>query len=239
MQITKWVAVTLTVCLLGGRAFSQNVDDIISKHIDAMGGKDKLASLQSVYEEVNNSMMGNELPSKVWIANNTGYRMEMDMMGSKMIFAVDKDKGWSINPMGGSTDPQPLPDEAVKTFASRMQLGGVFFNYKDRGYSATLLGQDTVGGKTTYKIKLSKSGEPDATYYIDATTYYIDKASTTTFVNGASAQQDIMFTSYKKTPEGYIFPGGYTMELPMGELVAVINKVVVNQPIDPKLFQNP
>ncbi|TDW99327.1 LolA-like protein [Dinghuibacter silviterrae] len=239
MQVTKWVAVTLTVLLLGGKVFAQSVDDIIAKNIDAMGGQDKLATLNTVYEETTSSIMGNDLPAKIWVVNNVGFRMEMEMMGSKMVTVVNKDKGWMINPMAGSTDPQPLPDEAVKTFARRMTLGGAFFNYKDRGYTATLVGKESVNGKDTYKIKMTKTGEPDATYYVDATTYYVDKSSTTTFMNGQSVEQDIIFTDYKKTPEGFVLPNSYTMELPQGELVTTMTKVVFNQPIDTTKFQNP
>jgi hypothetical protein len=239
MQVSKWVAVTLTVLLLGGKVFAQSVDDIISKNIDAMGGKDKLSTLNSVYEETTSSIMGNDLPAKVWVVNNVGFRMEMDMMGSKMVTVVNKDKGWMINPMAGSTDPQALPDDAVKAFSRRMILGGAFYNYKERGYTATLEGKETVNGKDTYKVKLSKTGEPDATYYVDASTYYIDKSSATSYMNGQNVQQDIVFTDYKKTPDGFVFPNSYTIELPQGELVTTMTKVVINQPIDTAKFQNP
>lgn len=239
MQVSKWVAVTLTVLLLGGKVFAQNVDDIIAKHVDAMGGKDKLAALNSVYEETNSTIMGNELPAKVWVVNNVGFRMEMDMMGSQMVTVVNRQKGWMINPMAGSTDPQALPDDAVKMFAHRMVLGGQLYNYKERGYTATLVGKEAVNGKDTYKIKLSKAGESDATYYVDAATYYIDKSAAMSYMNGQSTEQDIIFTDYKKTPEGYVFPNSYTIELPQGELVTTMTKVVVNQPIDTAKFQNP
>lgn len=239
MQISKWVAVTLTVLLLGGKAFAQNVDDIISKNIDAMGGKDKLAALNSVYEETTNSIMGNDLPAKVWIVNNTGFRMEMDMMGSQMVQVANKEKGWMINPMSGSTDPQPMPDEAMKAVARRLMLAGPLYNYQANGYTATLVDKEAVNGKDTYKVKLSKTGEPDATYYIDATTYYVDKSSSQNYINGNMVQQDIVYTGYNKTPEGYVFPTGYTMELPQGQLVTTITKVVINQPIDTAKFQKP
>jgi hypothetical protein len=115
MQISKWLAITLTVSVLGGKAFSQSADDIINKNLDAMGGKDKLATLTSVYQETSNQIMGQDLPAKIWISNGQGLRTEMEMMGSKMITVINKDKGWIVSPMSGSTDPQPLPDEAVKT----------------------------------------------------------------------------------------------------------------------------
>jgi hypothetical protein len=170
MQVSKWVAVTLTVFLLGGKVFAQSVDDIISKNIDAMGGKDKLAALNTLYEEATSSIMGNDLPSKIWAVNNQGFRMEMDIMGQQMVQVANKDNGWAINPMSGSTDAQPMDTGAMKAIARRMALAGPLYNYKEKGYTATLLGKESLNGKDTYKIKLSKAGEPDATYYIDAST---------------------------------------------------------------------
>jgi hypothetical protein len=231
--------VMLTVLLLGGKAFSQNVDDIISKHLDAMGGQDKLAALTSLYEEVDNSIAGNSLPTKVWIGNNLGYRMEMDIMGSKMEVVVNKEKGWQINPMTGNSDPQPFPDEAVKESASRMVLGSPFVHYKDRGYTATLAGTEKVNGKDTYKIKLSKAGLSDGYYDIDQSTYFIDKDSVSSFANGAMTTVDIIFGSYAKSPEGVSYASSFSMNLPQGDLESTVTKAVFNQPVDPKLFQNP
>ena len=239
MQISKWVTVTLTVLLLGGRVFAQSVDDIISKHIDAMGGADKLASLNTVYEETTSSIMGNDLPAKVWVVNNTGFRMEMDMMGSQMVQVANKDKGWMINPMSGNTDPQPMTDIQLKQAMQRTLLGGQLFHYKERGFTATLVGQDTVGSKQTYKIKLSKDGQPDEVYYIDATTYKIDKTTSTNYNGDTPVPLDIVFNGYQTTPDGYVFPSSYTMELPQGELVTTINKLVINQPVDTAKFQKP
>lgn len=239
MQVSKWVAMTLATMLLGGKGFAQRVEDIISKNIDAMGGQAKLAGLNTLYEEATTSIMGNDLPSKLWVVNNEGFRMELDMMGSQAVQVANKDKGWSINPMSGSSDPQPMEADALKAVAHRMMLAGPLYNYKERGYTVALIGKDTVAGKETYKVKLSKTGEPDATYYIDATTYYVDKVSAMTYFNGSTSQQDIVYTGYNKTPDGYVYASGYTLQVPQGELVTTINKVTVNQPIDTAKFQKP
>jgi len=239
MQVSKWLTVTLAVCLLGGKAFSQSADDIINKNLDAMGGKDKLATLTSLYTETSSQIMGQDLPGKTWISNGQGMRTEMEMMGSKMITVINKDKGWIVSPMSGSTDPQPLPDEAVKAYANKLDLAGQFFNYAQKGYTATLLGNEKVDGKDTYKIKLSKTGQNDVVFYIDATTYLIDKTSLTINMNGTDTQTDMIFSDYKKSPEGYTLPYSYKMTLPQGELDVSVTKATFNQPVDPKLFQNP
>ncbi len=239
MQISKWLIAFFTILLLGGRAFSQSVDDIITKHLDAMGGKEKLIALTSLYEEGTSSIMGNDLPTKYWIVNNSANRMELDFNGTMIVTVLRKDSGWAVNPLQGAPDPQPLPADAMKYSDNRLVLGSPLLNYQDRGYTATLLGTEKLNGKDTYKIKLSKNGVPESYYYIDAMTYYIDKCTIPMYLNGGSAPRDLIFTEFKKSPEGITYASSYTMNVDQGDLQTVITKVVYNQPIDQKEFQNP
>jgi hypothetical protein len=96
-----------------------------------------------------------------------------------------------------------------------------------------------VDGKDTYKIKLTKTGAPDVVFNVDASTYYIDKTSTSITANGQTFQIDITFSDYRKTPEGYVVPYSIKTVQPMGEIDSSVTKVVFNQPIDPKLFDKP
>lgn len=240
MQFTKRIILAAAISLTGTASFAQTVNDIINKNIEAMGGKDKLSKLLSVYEENTTSVMGNDLNSKVWVVNGQGMRAEVEVMGSTIITVMTKDTGWMVNPMTGNTDPQPIPMEQVKQSASRMDLRGQFLDYAANGYNATLVGKEQVDGKDNYKVKLSKTGEGDLLFYVDAATYYVNKMVTTTKANGADVTAEIAFADYKKTPEGYIFPYTTTISnAQTGEIKSTITKVVPNQAVDPKLFQKP
>ena len=241
MQVSKWLMVALTVCLLGGKAFSQSADDIINKNLDALGGKAKLATLNSLYTEASSQIVGQTLPTKTWVnAANQQLRSEVELPGGASIVTVISDgKGWMINPMQGATDPTELPADMVKTYAKQMDLAGQFYNYAQKGFTATLLGTEKVDGKDAYKIKMARSGQPDVTYFVDGSTYLIVKTSTMITAAGQATQTDISFADYKQTPEGYMIPFSYKMTLPMGELDVSVTKAVANQPIDQKLFQKP
>jgi hypothetical protein len=239
MQIRKSIALAVTICLVSTGVFAQDVKDVIGKSLDAVGGKDKLAQLQSVYQEITISVMGNDLTGKIWIVNEKALRMEMAVMGSNIIIVTTKDSGWTVNPMSGSTDPQPLPAEQMKQYTQQMNLQGLLANYADHGYTATLIGSEKVDGKDNFKVKLSKSGEGDQVYYIDASTYLISKVSVTANVNGSDITSDIAFADYKKTPEGYTFPFTTTITTPQAEIKSIITKIVPNQAIDDSLFKRP
>jgi hypothetical protein len=240
MQLTKRIILAAAFGLIGAGAFAQDVNTIINKNIDAMGGKDKLSKLASVYEENTTSVMGTDLTSKIWVVNGQSMRMEMEVMGSTITMVVTKDTGWMINPMMGNSDPQPLPAGQLKQSMSQMNLQGQFVNYVANGFTATLLPPDTLNGKTNYKVKLSKTGE-EYTFFIDQTTYYVNKVSSTVKVDGSDVNGDIALADYKKTPEGYVFPYTTIINSPQaqGEIRNTLTKVVPNQTIDPKLFTKP
>ena len=239
MLLTKRIILALTFCFAGVGVFAQTANDVINKYIDAMGGKAKLLQLNSVYEEMTISMMGQDIASKVWIVNNKGMRTEMSIMGQKMITVVTKDTGWMVNPMTGNSEPQPLPMAQIKQSMGRLDLRGQLADYGAKGFTATLLGKEAVNGKTNYKIKIAKAGEPDFTFFIDATTYLITKIETTIKANGNNITTDAVMTDYHKTPEGYSFPYTTTITVQPGEVTSTITKLTVNPAVDPTLFQKP
>lgn len=239
MQLVKRIILSLGLCLAGAGVFAQTANDIINKNIEAMGGKDKLLKLNSVYEEINTSVMGQDIPGKVWIVNNKGMRTEMEVMGQKIISVITNDTGWMVNPMMGNSEPQPLPSEQIKQSVGRMDLRGQFLDYANKGYTATLEGQEAVDGKQNYKLKLVK-GDNNFEFYIDASTYLISKIVTVVKAGGMTMNTEIGMSDYRKTPEGYTFPYSTTIHINPGtEISSTITKLNINPTIDPVIFQKP
>lgn len=239
MQLTKRIILGFALCFAGAGVFAQTANEIINKNIEAMGGRDKLSKLASVYEEMNTSVMGQEIPGKIWIINDKGMRTEMTIMGQKMITVVTKDTGWIVNPMMGNSTPQPLPLGQLKQSMGRLDLHGQFMDYVNKGYKATLLGKEAVNGKDAYKIQLSKTGEPRLVFFIDASSFYITKVSTDVNANGTTMTAVVVLSDYKKTPEGYLFPFQTNIEAGPTEVKSTITKITVNPSVDPALFQKP
>lgn len=239
MQLNRRIILVLWLCLAGAGVFAQSANDIINKNIEALGGRDRLMKLTSVYEEMTTSVMGQDIAAKVWIVNDKGMRTDMEVMNQKMITVITNDTGWMVNPMMGSTDPKPLPMEQVKKSASRMDLRGQFLDYINKGYTATLLGKEAIDGKENYKIKLVKGSE-NFEFYIDATTYLITRIITKVNVQGTDVNSEVDMSDYKKTPEGYTFPFATTIHVNESmEIKSTITKLTVNPTIDPAIFQKP
>jgi hypothetical protein len=218
-------------------AHAQSVDEIQAKYVDALGGKDKINSLKTVYEETSTEVMGMTLPTRTWIIYGNVLRSEVDVQGQKIITYISKEKGWMVNPMTGSADPQQMPDDALKASGGRLQAGGEFFNYKENGYAATYAGKESVDGKACHKIKLSKDGA-ESTIFLDSATYYLVRTVAKANMMGQDIEQVVDFADYRKTDDGYLFPFKISTNNPQaGDIVNNVTKIDINKPIDPKTLE--
>jgi len=219
---------------------AQTADEIIDKYVAAIGGKDKLNSIKSVYIESSIEVMGNEASSTTYILNGKGYKSETDFSGQKIIQCITEKGGWMVNPMMGQTTAEELPKEQLKGSQSQLQVGGALFNYAAKGASVELQGKEDMNGVSAYKIKLTTKDSAIITYYIDPTTYYTLKAVTVINANGQQMETSIGFSNYQKTDFGYVVPMTQQLNLPQGISLTITNKKVeINKEIDPKIFEMP
>jgi hypothetical protein len=219
---------------------AQTVDDIINKHIEAMGGKDKLASVKTIYTEYDMDVMGNQAAGVTYVVNGKAYRNEIDFGGQKIIQCLTDKGGWGINPMAGQTAAEALPADQVKMSQGQLDVGGPLFNYAAKGNTVELQGKDSVNGVNAFKLKLKGKEGNENLFWIDPSTYYILKSTSKISVNGQDVETGIAFSNYKKTDYGYVVPGTTEVTLPQGLTLNITNKKVeVNKDIDMKMFEMP
>ena len=236
MKTNKLLAATLAVFVTFG-AYAQTVDEIVDKHVAALGGMDKLSGVKTVVTDRSLSVQGMEIPSTTTIVVGKSMRSESTVMGNSMVQVVDGTTGWMIRPamMGGTGDPEDMPAEALKQSTGQLYPFGSLVNYKANGSKVELVGKEQVDKKDVYHLKVTtKEGQP-LDEYLDATTYLLSKVKTS--MNGQDSE--ILFSDYKEV-NGVKFPN--TMEIvggQMGTITFLTNKVVVNGPVDEKIFQKP
>jgi outer membrane lipoprotein-sorting protein len=217
--------------------FAQTAEEIIAKHIDAIGGKDKLNTITSVRMESTLEAMGISGPSTTTILNGKGYRNESEFNGQKVITVYTDKGGWTVNPFAGSTDPQALPDGQYKASEDYIYIEP-FFGYAERGSKVELLGQEKLGDINCYKIKLTNKDNSAATYYLDPSTYQILQITGTTNMMGQDMDVKTTCSDYKKTDYGFVVP--QTIQVDIGDqfsMTTKLNKIEVNQPVDASIFE--
>jgi hypothetical protein len=217
---------------------AQTVDEVVSKHIAAIGGKELLTSIKSVVIDADLSVMGSSLPSKMTVLVGKGYKSEANFNGQDIIQAITPTGGWMINPLAGSVDPQPLPEDQVKAAQTNLWVGGELLDYEAKGSKVTLDGTQPIDGVVAIKLKLTNSSGKETIYYLDPATYYIIKQESTMNIGGQSMTGVSTFSNYKKTDFGYVMP--YSSVRNEGfEITVNVTKVEFNKEIDPKIFEMP
>lgn len=215
-------------------AKAQTIDEIQQKYIAALGGKATLAKLKNTYQEATMDIMGMQMNAKIWIVFGTAMRHEVEVQGQKIITFVGTDKGWMINPMMGSTTAQPLPVEALREYIGVLTPGGELSALKEKGFTSTVEGKEDVDGKPAYKVKLVKDST-ESIMYVDIATNYLVKTITKASAMGQEMEVKTVFSDYKKTPEGFVFPHTSVISNPMmGDIKMTVTKLEVNKTVDIK-----
>jgi hypothetical protein len=237
MKTMKIFLLTLTAFLTISFSKAQTADEIISKYVDAIGGKDKLSQMNSVYIESGTEVMGNEAATKTTILNGKGYKNETDFNGQMIVQVVTSKGGWMINPFAGASDPTPLPDDQFKASEDQVYISGPLFDYAAHGGKVELLGQEKVGDVNAYKLKYTNKDNSEITYYLDPATYYIIRTVKKGTAMGQEVTITIGFSNYQKTDYGIQM--AYTTDIDMGQFALKVNikKVEVNKAVDPSFFE--
>lgn len=217
---------------------AQTADDVINKHIAAIGGKDVINKIKSQVIEADISVMGSTLPSTTTLLPGKGFRNVANFNGQEIIQCITPTSGWMINPLAGVTDAQAIPEEQLKEAQPALEVGGALFNYKEKGSKAELVGNEMIDDVNAIKIKLTSKAGKESFYYIDPTTNYLLKNEVISNVQGQNVSVVSYFSDYKKTNIGLVIP--YTTILNQGfEMTIKTNKVEFNKEIDLKIFEMP
>ena len=215
---------------------AQTVDEIVTKHVTALGGADKLKTVNTIVAERVIAVQGMEIPSKSVVVVGKSVRNESTVMGNSMVQVVNMDKGWKIMPamMGGSGEPEDMKPEEVKPMLGQLDPFGALFNYQEKGNKVEFVANEKVDKKDVIHLKITSKDGIVIDEYLDAKTYLVYKVVTN--VNGQAGE--LIFNSYKDI-DGIKFPDSMDISSQMGVLTMITNKTIINGVVDQQVFAKP
>ncbi len=226
----------LAVALVLAGAFTakaQTADEIISKHMAAIGGLDNWKKVKSMKMTGSVNAGGTELPVTITTVAGKGSRMEFSISGMTNYTIITPTKGWGYFPVQGQTKPEALPEEQVKEGQDQLDIQGPLVDYKTKGNKVTYVGKDDVEGTDCYKLKIVYASGKEETMYIDASNYYHIRSVDKVKANGKEMEQTVNYSNYQKLPEGIVFP----MTIESGNGPVALKSVEINKPVDESIFK--
>ena len=229
-----------TLVLLAPAARAQTVDEIIARNVQALGGMEKLQSVQTLRSTATLKMGSfqaaleseNKRPDKV--------RQEFILQGMAQVSAYDGNTGWQVNPFQGRKDPELLSADDTKDLKIAADIDGPLVNYRQKGSVAELVGHDSVEGTDCYKIKLTLTNGDVRYYYLDSDSYMVIKLETQTIIRGALQERETYYGDYENVG-GVYFP--FSVESAQKDqpdrAQVTVEKIEVNVPLDDSRFTVP
>ncbi len=234
----KLLTFAVTLLLSANFLMSQSVEDIFNKSFEAAGGAQKYAEMKSLKMVGKMNMMGMEINMTLY-NKKPCFRMEQEIMGQKMISAYNGKIGWMINPMGGSSDPQEVPEEMLAGMKKNAEIGqNPITQLKNEGVTITLEGKENVDGVEAYKIKLITKEKNEMYIYISTSTYLTIKTSGRVEMMGNMADVDTYFKEYKNF-SGITFATKMELVTSGQTMTTVWEKIEPNAAIDDSIFEMP
>jgi outer membrane lipoprotein-sorting protein len=225
---------------LAAPAAAQSVDEIIAKHIEAMGGLEKIKSVKSVRMTGTMAVQGIEAPIVLEIKRPNSLRMDITVQGMVGSQGFDGTKGWSLMPFTGSTTPQEMPEEEMRMVEEQADMDGPLVDYKAKGHKVELLGKDQVEGAAVHKLQVTLKSGVVRTMYIDAEHFLTIKEEGKRTVRGAEVETETIIGDYKEVG-GMMFPHSVDSGQkgsPQRQKIT-LEKIEINVPLDDARFKMP
>jgi hypothetical protein len=236
MSIKRFLIILLAYGILPVYVSGQSADDIISKYIQAIGGEEIVKGVKSIYTESSAKIFGIRCTTLNTTMNGKGSLTESKYLVTRQISCYNEHSGWTSN--GKKADD--MPNDQYEAGREQIYIGFPFLDYKTRGYKAELSGKEKVNDLNTYKISMIRTNDNLTDYWFDTSTGYLIKLKHKMIMQGKNVEVEMKYSDYRKTSTGYSIPMVVETNISgMFSLTNRISKVIINQPVDLKIFDKP
>jgi hypothetical protein len=229
--------------VMPGAAFAQTADELVAKHVEALGGSAAMSAINSVQFEGEMRFPGDfKLTYKEVRAKDKGAsKTEAALQGLTLVQAYDGQNGWRINPFQGRRDAETMSADEARSVADNGSITGPLVNAKADGSTLTYLGREDFDGTDTYKIKVAQKDGDEFVYLLEPETMLAIKVTETRRIRGSQQVSETELGDYEKVA-GVYFPMSIESwqdgQSNQRQRVSIA-KAEANVPVTPALFAQP
>jgi hypothetical protein len=182
-------------------AAAQTVDEIVSHHVAARGGREALAKVRTLRMTGRvTGPAGRQALVRREIARPGRIRTEFVFQGTTGIYAWDGTGGWRVSPLEGGFVPAPLPAEEAAMAAELADLDGPLVDWRTKGHRVELVGTEPLPGGNAYRLKLTLAKTGDVRdVWLDAATGLVVRTTTRRKLLGRELAIEAVFDDYRET----------------------------------------
>jgi outer membrane lipoprotein-sorting protein len=238
MRILRTLAV---LALVAAPAAAETLDEVLEQHFEALGGKEKIAAVQSAKMVARQVFGPQEVPVTILWKRPDKVRLEFTLQGMTGIQAYDGTTAWMVMPFLGKNDPEEMTGDDLKDIIEQADMiDGPLFDWQAKGHSVELLGEDTLEGTPAWKLKLTRKNGDVSTVWFDRDAYVQIKSEGKRKRGDQEVELETSFGDYKEVG-GIYFPHSIESKpkgAPQGASITV-ESIELGAEIDDALFAMP
>jgi outer membrane lipoprotein-sorting protein len=182
-----------------------------------------------------------QLPFALEMKRPHKQRLALEFAGQTALQVFDGEKGWTLRPYLGRTEPEPFSPEERSKSAEQPDLDGPLIDYAVKGNKIEVEGTEAVEGKGTYRLKLTTKDGHAHHIWIDGTTFLEAKIEgNPRRLDGKMHQVETYLRDYRSV-DGLVIP--FVSETKVQGMreshKMTFEKVVLNPPLDDGEFAKP
>ena len=244
----KIIIKTALLMLMSVSVFAQSADEIIANYFEAIGGLENLKAVKGMKITAKVNQGGMEIPLElVNLADGRMYT-KVSLQGKDLMQGVfDGESVWSTNFQSMKAEKSDAESSANQKLDSN-DFPSEFIDYKAKGYTLELIGNETMDGSETFKLKLTKEPKTadgksveDITYYYFDSEAFIPLAQESTMTQGPAKGQimQIKFSDYQEV-DGLYFPFAMSQGIKGGGAQTIsFDSVELNPEVSDEMFKFP
>ncbi len=225
--------IVLLIIFVGSlSAYSQTGEEILKKSLKAMGSENT-ANAKSTYMELEISIMGQNIPMKIW-KQEPKFRIESSQMGQNMIFVFDGTNGWMS--MAGQVMEMPV-DKIDQMKSQSSNPTDEFSKFIDNdSIKIEKVGKSKVEGVIAYNLKITAPNNIVSNMYINSDTFLPVKITSNN--SEAGGEVVVLFKNYKEF-DGVKMPSKMLIKAQGMEITRNVLDYKLNPKIDDSRFDKP
>jgi outer membrane lipoprotein-sorting protein len=246
MTSMRLITAAILLTLDAAQATAQTADEIIEKHLAAMGGREALATIRtrvstgSITLTTAGGPVSGTVESFAKAPNKSRTLISLDLtaLGAGKIVndqRFDGTTGFIIDTFNGNRDITGSQLEALRNSA----FPTAWLDYRARGLTITLSGQESLGDRATFVLETTPKAGPRVRSWVDAETFLLLKTSVTISSPGVGEIEQINEFSDFRTVDGVKVPFLVKSLNAVQAATATLTSVRHNVEIDDASFVKP
>ncbi|MBL7773706.1 MAG: hypothetical protein JNM95_12655 [Chitinophagaceae bacterium] len=201
--------VVLILLLSTCKLYAQDVDQLIKRHIDAVGGEKNWDKIKTVKVEGVVEMEGVQIKTTKRIIKDKAWRNDMlfegktqSLKNNKFYVSILQDKGWKYLPDSKDDKPELLDKGEIALYKEEMEFEDPFIHYQSKGTKISYLNIENVLDVDYYKFAFTYASGKQEYIYVRAKDMMIAKR----VVYNSDAEDTKDYDYYEKQSNGIYYP---------------------------------